>query len=95
MWKNRRQEQLNMKRISYGLNESRSNFDKDLRHMDNTRNFDQNIFNKGEEWYNSGLSLESADPELKKNLSFIKGFNRGVRINTIKNKISDTNKRGR
>ena len=95
MWKNRRQEQLNMRRISYGLNESRSRLDKDLRHMDNTRNFDQNLFNKGEEWYNSGLSLESADPELKNNLSFIKGFNRGVRINTIKSKISDTNKRGR
>ncbi len=87
MIKENKQDRYKRQRISYGFNESRNNFEKDLRHLDNTRKFDGNMFVKGEEWYNSGLSFDSADPELKNNLSFIKGYNKGVRMDMIRNNI--------
>lgn len=41
---------------------------------------DPDIFNKGMEWFNSGLSLDEAPEEIRKNSNFINGFKKGERL---------------
>lgn len=56
------------------------------------RNLD--IFNKGLEWFNNGLSLEDAPLELKNNTNFIYGFNKGERLAMIES-LQDKSKKSR
>lgn len=44
---------------------------------------DLGIFEQGLEWFNSGLPLEDAPEELRKNTNFIDGFHRGERLQLI------------
>ena len=54
--------------------------------------YDKNLYNRGMEWYNSGLSLEEASPEDRNNIHFVNGYKRGERLALIdkmqKNKAS-------
>ena len=45
--------------------------------------YDKAIFSQGEAWFNSGLPLEDASPELRENSNFISGFNRAKRIKAV------------
>ncbi len=79
--------------ISRGLVDSNLKEDKYLKNLQNTRDFDYDKYNKGQLWYESGLSLESAPLELRKDVSFIKGYNRGQRLAFIKQMDSNSKKR--
>ena len=72
---------------------SEASFNNELRKMDHAKNFNKDAYVKGEEWYQSGLNLQDAPEELKKNIDFVRGFERGKRLATIadlekKNNIS-------
>ena len=45
--------------------------------------FEQDKYDKGVEWYNSGLGIEDAPVELQNNRSFVNGFKRGHRLALI------------
>lgn len=48
---------------------------------------DKDLFNHGEVWFNSGLSLDDADEELRNNINFINGFNRAKRIKNVETSL--------
>ena len=52
--------------------------------------FTDENFTKGIEWFNSGLTLEEASEELRKNGSFIKGFQRGKTIRLVNDNLYNT-----
>ena len=41
------------------------------------------IFNKGYEWFESGLSLEDAPEEMKNDFNFVNGFEKAKRVKKI------------
>lgn len=41
------------------------------------------IFNKGYEWFESGLSLEDASDEIKNDFNFVNGFEKAKRVQKI------------
>ena len=45
--------------------------------------YDKNLYDKGMEWYNSGLTLEDASPEDRNNIHFVNGYERGKRLALI------------
>lgn len=45
--------------------------------------YDKEIFDKGVEWFKSGLPFDDAPEELRKNTNFIDGFHRGERLQLI------------
>ncbi len=47
-------------------------------------NFDYNLYDKGTEWFKSGLSLDDAPDELKYSKDFIAGFERGKRLEFVR-----------
>ena len=49
--------------------------------------YDPKIFDKGTEWFNSGLSFDDAPEELKNNTNFVNGFKKGIRLAEINNSI--------
>ena len=61
----------------------------DLRDKEKAKNYvradkrDLSIYEKGMEWFKSGLPLEDAPEELRKNTNFINGFNKGKRLAMI------------
>ena len=55
-------------------------YEKDLKKMDADRRFNYKLFNKGKEWFDSGLTLEDASEELRNDQSFIKGYEHGKRL---------------
>lgn len=48
-----------------------------------TEAFDINVFNKGMEWFASGLSLEDASEEDKNSIHFVNGYERAKRLARI------------
>ncbi len=55
-------------------------FNRYLESLDREKNFRPELYELGEAFFNSGLSLEDADEELRNNTSFVNGYNRGKRI---------------
>ena len=53
-------------------------------------NFSDEEFEKGIEWFDSGLSLDDAPDELRKSGSFIKGFQRGNTIKIVNETLYNT-----
>lgn len=49
--------------------------------------YSKNLFQEGFEWFNSGLSLEDAPKDKLGNTSFVKGFERGKRLDFINTMI--------
>ena len=54
--------------------------------------FDINIYNKGMEWYNSGLSLDEAPDNEKNNIHFVNGYERAERLARLEELRSSTDK---
>lgn len=46
-------------------------------------NFNKEMFDKGEQWFNDGFSLDDAPLEIKKEPSFAAGFRKAQRIDSI------------
>ena len=73
----------------------------DLRDKEKAKNYvrpdkrDLGIFEQGLEWFNSGLPLEDAPQELRKNTNFINGFNKGNRLAMIAEKQEKDRNPGR
>ena len=57
--------------------------------------YDADIQKKGIDWFNSGLPLEDAPEELRKNTNFIDGFHRGERLAKIAEMQEADKNRGR
>ena len=57
--------------------------EKILKAMHNERIFDRDIFNEGQRWYENGNALEDAPIELRGNMAFINGYERGKRLGLI------------
>ena len=55
--------------------------------------FEQDKYDKGLEWYNSGLGIEDAPVELQNNRSFVDGFKRGHRLALIEELTSKNKSR--
>lgn len=58
-------------------------FEKKMSTAQRVNKYDPEIFNKGMEWFNSGLSLEDAPNDLKNNTNFIRGFEKGQRLSLV------------
>ena len=56
------------------------NFDKNLKKLNDSKNYDKELYDKGMEYYNLGGILEEAKDELKNNRNFINGYNRAKRL---------------
>lgn len=89
-----------MQRTNYGLlRETIYNLiDKDAHkkknpHTGATTAFDPEIFNKGIEWYQSGLPIEDAPEELKNNAHFVNGYEKGKRLAKIEELQNNDTKR--
>ena len=71
---------------------------KDIRDKEKRKNYvrpdkrDVDIFNKGIEWFNSGLPLEDAPENLRNNTNFINGFKKGERLVLIESLQNDSKK---
>ena len=74
----RRINMVNVKRI---IEEEKE--DKILKNLHQLATFQPDVFEKGEEWYKSGLSLDEVPEEFKTNRSFINGYKRGQRLAMI------------
>ena len=59
------------------------------RHLNKTRDFDMNLYERGRNWQQNGLPLSGASEELKRNMAFIKGYNRENQISRINGKRRD------
>lgn len=55
-----------------------------------SHNFDEKLFIKGREWFESGLPLKDAPEDMKKNVSFISGFRKGQRLQLINDTLYET-----
>lgn len=51
------------------------------------KNIDQKTFKNGQEWFNGGFSLEEAPPQVRKNPSFIKGFECARRTQLVEEEL--------
>jgi len=71
-------------RISYGKIEKKFNDERELKKIDESRNFSKDLFDKGTIWFDGGLSLEEAPENFRNNRSFINGFNYGKRLSLVK-----------
>ena len=60
--------------------ESEEAFERTLKFLDSGANFDRDLFNKGQMWFESGLTLEDAPEHFRINRNFVRGFERGKRI---------------
>ena len=64
-----------------------NNFEKDflkyLKYNTNKRDFNQNLFNKGMEFYNIGGSIDDIPEPLKNNRSFMSGYEHAKRLALI------------
>ena len=49
--------------------------------------FNQNLFNQGIKWFESGLSLDDANDEFRNNASFISGYNKGKWLEYINQQV--------
>lgn len=74
---------IKRERISYAKIEGKSSREQVLKNMYHTSNFDKKMYDKGQQWYESGLSLSEAPVELQENFSFTDGFKRGERLALI------------
>ena len=52
--------------------------------------YDQNIFNKGMAWFDSGLDISDAPEDIRNNTNFIRGFEKGKRVDEINNSIYES-----
>ena len=62
---------------------------------DNYKQFDKRdsyLFDKGIEWFESGLSLDDAHDDMKNNTNFVNGFNKAKRLNDINNMLYNDGK---
>ena len=82
-YKQTKQYKILAKDISYSINEGRDTFEKKLKDLASKERFSSDLYNKGEQWFNSGLTLDEAPDELKNNNSFLNGFMRGHRLAII------------
>ena len=48
---------------------------------------DQNIFNKGMAWFDSGLDISDAPEDIRNNTNFIRGFEKGKRVFEANNAV--------
>ena len=81
-------------RISYGKIEKKISDDRELKKLDEARNFSKDLFDKGTTWFDSGLTLDEAPENLKNNRSFINGFNYGKRLSLVK-ELQESVKKGK
>ena len=63
-----------------GQNEANNSMPK---HLTQTRDFDKNLYETGKEWHRNGLPISSANEALKRNMSFIKGYNKDNQLTKI------------
>ena len=61
--------------------------DNRMKKLEHAKVADKNIFNKGFEWFESGLSLDDAPVELRANFNFINGFDKAKRVMTINEEL--------
>ena len=53
------------------------------KHLTQTRDFDKNLYETGKEWHRNGLPISGANDALKRNMSFIKGYNKDDQLTRI------------
>ena len=56
-----------------------------MQNMVRADKYDQNIFDKGIEWYNTGLEISDAPENIRNNTNFIRGYEKGKRLAEINN----------
>ena len=71
------------RRLSYGLIEGKIRDEKVLKNLHIQSKISTESYKKGEEWYNSGLSLDDAPDEFREDYSFVYGFEHGKRLALI------------
>lgn len=83
---------LRGERRSVNFNSKLVATDRWLKNLEHVQAYDEEIFNKGIEWFKSGLSLEDAPENMRNNHNFINGFNKGKRLAEIDNMVYDDGK---
>lgn len=69
-------------------NNNRNNADLPM-HLQKTRDYDVNMYDRGRNWQKNGLPLSGASDEFKRNINFVKGYNRENQISGIVGKRKD------
>lgn len=80
----KRTDDNNRMRISYGKIEKMAREEHELKKIYDTKNFSKSLFDNGVAWFESGLSLNEADENLRNDRSFVNGFNYGYRLSLVK-----------
>ena len=56
------------------------------KHLTQTRDFDKNLYETGKQWHQNGLPISGANEELRRNMSFVKGYNKDNQLSRITNR---------
>ncbi len=67
-------------RISYGKIEKVASEERELKKLNDTRNFSRDLYDQGTAWYDSGLPLDAAPANLRMSKLFVNGYNHGSRL---------------
>ena len=79
-----------MTRHEMSKNSNNSMNENSARLANKTKDFERDRFSQGENWARSGLAMEDANLELRRNMNFVKGYDHGKRFSFIK-KSNDNN----
>ena len=63
--------------------EAEQNFNKYLKNIDSTKNFNKNLFDRGVDFFNVGGNLDNIPNELLNNDSFMRGYRYAERLSKI------------
>lgn len=61
--------------------------DRRIKNLEHVKEFDKATFEKGLEWFDSGLSLDDADISLRENFNFVNGFEKAKRLKDINDSL--------
>ena len=70
--------------VKYAV-EAEQNFNKYLKSIDGTKNFNKNLFDRGVDYFNVGGNLDKIPNELLNNDSFMRGYRYAERLSKIDN----------
>ena len=65
---------------------SSNNAEKQTNFFRNTRDFDANMYDRGRNWQKNGLPLSGASDTFRRNMSFVKGYDKERQLNKITKK---------
>ena len=67
-----------------------TNNDNTQKHVGKVRDFDRNMYEQGRNWQRNGLPLSGASEDFKRNIAFVKGYDKENQISKIVGRKKDS-----